>query len=234
MSNALQHPEQKPSANIVTIERISYEDAFDLQRKLVCCRSRDAIEDTLLLLEHWPVFTANREASFRNILATEEWLQKEGIAIRKTDRGGDVTYHGPGQIVGYNIADIKRQEKDLHVYVRNMEQIVINTLTEYGIKAGRDAKHPGVWIGNEKICAVGIAVNSNWISMHGFALNVQPNMAHYGMIVACGIADKGVTSMKAVLGKAIDMQEVREIIVKHYATVYKCEPRHVPLEELVK
>ena len=223
---------QKQTALVIDITMIAYEDAFELQRKLVDYRSRDKIDDTLLLLEHLPVFTANREISFQNILVTGETLEREGIAICRTDRGGDVTYHGPGQIVGYNIMDLKSQGRDLHTYVRNMEQMIIDTLAEYGIESGRDEKYPGVWVGDEKICAIGIAVKKNWISMHGFALNVEPNMEHYGMIVACGIADRGVTSMKALLGNSLDIWEVKERLIQHYGMIFEREPKIITLEDL--
>lgn len=220
------------TATVIDIEKIAYTDALELQKKLVNYRSRDKIKDTLILLEHLPVFTANRESSFQNILVTEEVLIKEGIAVCKTDRGGDVTYHGPGQVVGYNIMDLKSQGRDLHAYVRNMEQMIIDTLTEYGIESGRDEKHPGVWVGDEKICAIGIAVKKNWISMHGFALNVDPNMEHYGMIVACGIADRGVTSMRAVLGHPVDIQGVKERLIQHYGMIFEREPKSAAVEDL--
>ena len=223
---------KKQNSWVIDINKIAYEEAFELQKKLVHHRSRDEIKDTLILLEHLPVFTANRTESFRNILVTDEVLKKEGIAVCKTDRGGDVTYHGPGQIVGYNIMDLKLQGKDIYVYVRNMEQMIIDTLAEYGIESGRDEKHTGVWVGNEKICAIGIAIKRNWISMHGFALNVEPNMEHYRMIVACGIADKGVTSMSAVLGRSVSMQKIKAKLIKHYGIIYERVPENISVEEL--
>jgi len=232
MDKVIENIGQKPTANIVDCGKISYEDAFDLQRKLVDYRSRSEIDDTLILLEHFPVFTANRDVSFQNILATAELLQKKGIAVCKTDRGGDVTYHGPGQIVGYSIMDLKSQGRDVHAYVRKMEQMIIDTLADYGIKSEQDERHPGVWVGNNKICAVGIAIKPDWISMHGFALNVEPNMEHYGMIVACGIADKGVTSMKAVLGFSLDIQSVKETLIQHYCMVYGRESKNISLKDI--
>lgn len=232
MGDVVEDMIRKQTATIIDITKIAYDDAFELQRKLVDYRSRDKIDDTLLLLEHLPVFTANREVSFQNILVTGEVLEREGIAVCRTNRGGDVTYHGPGQIVGYNIMDLKSQGRDLHAYVRNMEQMIIDTLAEYGIKSGRDEKHPGVWVGDEKICAIGIAVKKNWISMHGFALNVGPNMEHYRMIVACGIADRGVTSMKVVLGHPVDIREVKERLIQHYGMIFEREPKSAALEDM--
>ena len=215
---------EKKKCLILEIERISYEEAFELQRRLVAARLKNHIEDTFILLEHDPVFTANRQETFQNILAPSEILAQEGIAVCRTDRGGDVTYHGPGQIVGYSIMDLKEQGRDLHQYIRNMEQVLIDTLSEYGIGAGRDKKHPGVWVKNEKIAAIGIAVKNGWITMHGFALNVDPNMDHFRMIVPCGITDKGVTSMAALLGRPVDRGELHEQLIYHYGKIFKRTP----------
>lgn len=214
------------------IDKISYNDAFDLQRKLVTARSKNEINDTFLLLEHLPVFTANRDSTFRNILAPKDILEKEGIEVCKTDRGGDVTYHGPGQIVGYNIMDLKEQGRDLHAYIRSMEQLLIDTLSEYGIVSGRDVQHPGVWVGHEKIAAIGIAVKTGWITMHGFALNVAPNMDHYKMIIACGIADKGVTSMRAVLGQEVMLSDVKQKLVRQYEKIFGRTTKKITMEDL--
>ena len=218
---------EKKKCLILEIERISYEEAFELQRRLVAARLKNQIEDTFILLEHDPVFTANREETFQNILAPSEILAQEGIEVCRTDRGGDVTYHGPGQIVGYSIMDLKEQGRDLHQYIRNMEQVLIDTLAEYGIKAGRDTKHPGVWVKNEKIAAIGIAVKNGWITMHGFALNVDPNMDHFRMIVPCGITDKGVTSMAALLGRPVDRSELHEQLIARYGKIFDRTPEKI-------
>ncbi|MCX5901628.1 MAG: lipoyl(octanoyl) transferase LipB [Proteobacteria bacterium] len=223
---------EKSESWVIDIDRIGYNEAFELQKKLVDARGRDEIKDTFILLQHSPVFTANREATFKNILAPQEILAEEGIEVCKTDRGGDVTYHGPGQITGYIILDLKRHGKDLHAYIRNVEQLLIDTLAEYGIASGRDPKHPGVWVGSEKIAAIGIAVKSGWITMHGFALNVHPDMSHYKMIIACGIADKGVTSMNAVLGREVDIKEVKQRLVRQYGLIFAAELKAITLEDL--
>ena len=223
---------EKSESWVIDIDRIGYTEAFELQKMLVDARGRDEIKDTFILLQHSPVFTANREATFKNILAPQEVLTEYGIEVCKTDRGGDVTYHGPGQITGYIILDLKRHGKDLHAYIRNVEQLLIDALAEYGIQSGRDPKHPGVWVGREKIAAIGIAVKSGWITMHGFALNVSPNMEHYKMIIACGIRDKGVTSMNAVLGREVDIQDVKHRLVKQYALIFSAEPKVITREDL--
>lgn len=223
---------EKTESWVIDIDRIGYNEAFDLQKKLVDARSRDEVRDAFILLQHNPVFTANREATFKNILAPEEVLAEQGIEVCKTDRGGDVTYHGPGQITGYIILDLKRHGKDLHAYIRNVEQLLIDTLAEFGIASGRDPRHPGVWVGREKIAAIGIAVKKGWITMHGFALNVHPDMNHYKMIIACGIADKGVTSMQAVLGRQVAINEVKQSLVAHFAEIFSTVPQGIELEEL--
>ena len=217
---------------VLDLNKIGYEDAFRLQRKLVDARLKGVVGDTLLLLEHPPVFTGNREETFQNILASEDKLRQQGILVCKTDRGGDVTYHGPGQIVGYSIMDLKTQGRDLHVYIRNMEQLIIDTLAEYGIDGKRDKEHPGVWVGNEKIAAIGIAVKRGWISMHGFSLNIDPNMDHFKMIIPCGIQDRGVTSMRSIIGGPVNLGEVKRKIVNHYGEIFNLKPKKVKLEDL--
>lgn len=222
----------QPEAWVSHIERIGYTEAFALQQRLVAARGGDAVPDTLLLLEHDPVYTASRDVTFQNILAPPDVLKEAGIEVCRTDRGGDVTYHGPGQIVGYSIMDLKQQGRDLHAYIRSMEQMIIDTLADFGITADRNPQHPGVWVGHEKICAIGIAVKSGWITMHGFGLNVEPDMGHYRYIIACGIADKGVTSMRARLGASVDMAAVRERLAHHYGRTFDRSPKAVALEEL--
>ncbi len=217
---------------VLELGETPYNEAFDLQRKIVDARSRGIIEDVFILLEHPPVFTANRDITFKNILVSEDELNKQGVEVCRTDRGGDVTYHGPGQIVGYMIMDLKKQGKDLHRYIRNVEQLLIDTLGDFGINSDRDPKHPGVWVGREKVAAIGIAVKSGWITMHGFALNVNPNMQHYKMIIACGIADKGVTSMKTLLDREISLKDVKARLVFNYGKLFGKELRNISPEEI--
>ena len=223
---------EKMDAWYLDINRIGYGDAFELQKKLVDARSKDEIIDTFILLEHEPVFTANRDVTFNNIVAPKEVLEQEGVEVCKTDRGGDVTYHGPGQIVGYNIMDLKNQGRDLHAYIRNVEQMIIDTLADFKITSGRDPEHPGVWVGNEKICAIGIAVKSGWITMHGFGFNVNPNMDHYKMIIACGIQDKGVTSMRDQLGREVKISEVKKRLIVHYEKIFNRSLEKIQQEDL--
>lgn len=218
---------EKKKCLVLEVERICYNDAFELQRKLVSARLNNEIEDTLILLEHDPVFTVPSTQTLNNILVPTEILSREGIEVCRTDRGGDVTYHGPGQVVGYSIMDLKEQGRDLHRYIRNVEQVLIDTLKDYGIAAQRDPKHPGVWTSNKKIAAIGIAVKNGWITMHGFALNVNPDMNHFTMIVPCGISDKGVTSMAEKLGAPVDRRALQKKLIRQYAKIFDCAPQQI-------
>ena len=222
----------KKEAWILNLDTVPYDEAFALQKRLVTMRSQNAICDTLILLEHPPVLTVTRKATRKNILASPDELEDQGISLCETNRGGDITYHGPGQIVGYPIMNLKDHGKDLHKYIRNIEEIIISLLMDYGISAHRDKANPGVWIGDEKIAAIGIAVKSSWTTMHGFAFNVNPDLKHYSLIVPCGLTNKGVTSLSKLLDTPINMEEVREKLIHHYAAVFKLRTRKVSLEEL--
>jgi len=222
----------KKEAWILNLDTVPYDEAFALQKRLVTMRSQDAICDTLILLEHPPVLTVTRKATRKNILASPDELEDQGISLCETNRGGDITYHGPGQIVGYPIMNLKDHGKDLHKYIRNIEEIIISLLMDYGISAHRDKANPGVWIEDEKIAAIGIAVKSSWTTMHGFAFNVNPDLKHYSLIVPCGLTNKGVTSLSKLLDTPINMEEVREKLIHHYAEVFKLRTRKVSLEEL--
>ena len=222
----------KKEAWILNLDTVPYDEAFALQKRLVTMRSQNAICDTLILLEHPPVLTVTRKATRKNILASPDELEDQGISLFETNRGGDITYHGPGQIVGYPIMNLKDHGKDLHKYIRNIEEIIISLLMDYGISAHRDKANPGVWIEDEKIAAIGIAVKSSWTTMHGFAFNVNPDLKHYSLIVPCGLTNKGVTSLSKLLDTPINMEEVREKLIHHYAEVFKLRTRKVSLEEL--
>jgi len=222
----------KKEAWILNLDIVPYEKAFELQKRLVQMRSQDVINDILILLEHPPVFTVTRKATLDNILASPDELKEKGISVCKTNRGGDITYHGPGQLVGYPIMDLKDYGKDLHKYIRTIEEMIISVLMDYGISAHRDKIHPGVWVGNEKIAAIGIAVKSSWITMHGFALNINPDLNHYALIVPCGISDRGVTSLSKLLGKPISQKEVRQKLIQHYQDVFNVNTKNISLEDI--
>jgi lipoyl(octanoyl) transferase len=208
---------------VVDLGLIDYMEAFDLQNKLLQLRQQDLIDDTLLLLEHPAVLTIGRSGHRSNLLIPEEELNRRGVSVYDVNRGGDITYHGPGQIVGYPIVGLASMGKDIRVFVRNLEEVFIRLLDrEYGIPAGRDTEHTGVWVGEEKITAIGLAVK-RWVTQHGFAFNVNTDLSHFAWIVPCGIVDKGVTSIAARLGEPQDIQKVKKQTAEYFGLVYKRE-----------
>jgi lipoate-protein ligase B len=223
----------KKEAWILSLDSVPYQEALELQKKLVELRSRDAIQDTLILLEHPPVFTVTREATRRNLLASPQSLEEKGIAVHQTNRGGDITYHGPGQLVGYPIISLKDRGKDLHRYIRSLEEMIILVLQEYDIRGYRDSINAGVWVEGDKIAAIGIAVKASWTTMHGFSFNISPDLNHYSFIVPCGIVGRGVTSLAHILGKAVSRQEVEGKVVRSFEEVFNVTFREVSLEHVV-
>jgi lipoyl(octanoyl) transferase len=222
----------KQEAWILSLDSVPYQESLELQKKLVELRSRDAIQDTLVLLEHPPVFTVTREATRRNLLASAQALEEKGIAVHQTNRGGDITYHGPGQLVGYPIISLKDRGKDLHRYIRSLEEMIILVLKEYGIRGYRDSINAGVWVEGDKIAAIGIAVKASWTTMHGFSFNISPDLSHYSFIVPCGIVGRGVTSLAKILGKAVSRQEVEGKVVRSFEEVFNVECSAVTLEQV--
>lgn len=200
---------------------IGYDEALALQRDLVEERRADTVPDLLLLLEHPPVITlgVRSEIARANVVATDERLGDLGIAVHETGRGGDVTYHGPGQIVGYPILDLRPDRCDVHKYVRDLEEVMIRTCADYGVSAGRISGLTGAWVGAEKIGAIGIRI-SRWITSHGFAFNVSTNLDHFKLIVPCGISDRGVTSLDKATGRSIPLPQVEDALVQRFAEVF--------------
>ena len=205
---------------------IDYDEALALQRELVEERRAGRVPDLLLLLEHPPVITlgVRSEIARTNVVASSERLSELGVTIHETGRGGDVTYHGPGQIVGYPILDLRPDRCDVHKYVRDLEEVMIRTCAAYGVVAGRISGLTGTWVGAEKIGAIGIRI-SRWITSHGFAFNVRTDLDHFKLIVPCGITDRGVTSLERVTGRSIPMREVEDAIARCFAEVFEREPR---------
>jgi lipoyl(octanoyl) transferase len=200
--------------------RIDYAAALELQRKLAADRKQGLLSDQLLLLEHPHVITLGRNGHMENLLAGDDILERAGIAFFPTDRGGDVTYHGPGQLVGYPILDLRDWKRDVGAYVRALEQAIIDTLAEYGIEAGRIPKLTGVWVGERKIAAIGVHL-SRWVTSHGFALNVSTDLSYFQYIVPCGLT-RPVTSM-AALGVRAGLGEVSQRFSRHFARVFDFE-----------
>lgn len=199
---------------------VSYADGLELQRSLVEDRKADRIPDTLLLLQHPHVLTVGVKKDGRShILATPDRLSQLGVDVFETGRGGDVTYHGPGQLVGYPILDLNPDRRDVHKYVRDLEEVMIRVCADYGIEAARSKGFSGAWVGDEKIGAIGVRI-SRWITSHGFAFNVTTDVNFFSLIVPCGIADRGVTSLQALLGRAPSMTEVEDRFAGHFAAVF--------------
>ncbi len=228
--------------NFQHLGTIEYKKAWDYQESLlgenldIKKRNRErelgqrndnmeATQSHFLLCEHEPVFTLGKSGAMENLLVNNEYLKEKGISFFKTNRGGDITFHGLGQIVGYPILDLELIKPDIVVYMRNLEEIIIRTLAEYGIQSERSNGETGVWMDTEiphkarKICAMGVRT-SRWITMHGFALNVNTDLSYFNMIVPCGIQHKQVTSMEKELGRAIPISEVEEKIKKHFQEVF--------------
>ena len=200
---------------------VPYADGLELQRRLVDDRKADRIPDTLLLLQHPHVVTIGVKKDGRShILASEQRLSSLGVEVFETGRGGDVTYHGPGQLVGYPIIDLNPDRRDVHRYVRDLEDVMILVCADYGIEAGRIKGLSGTWISGEKIGAIGVRI-SRWITSHGFAFNVTTDADFFKLIVPCGIADRGVTSLAARIGKQPSMAEVEDRFVGRFCEVFE-------------
>ncbi len=227
------------------LHTIEYKQAWDLQEKYLAenleikKRNRDRElqarhdekEETkqyFFLCEHLPVFTLGKSGHIENLLVNNEYLKQKGISFFKTNRGGDITFHGLGQIVGYPILDLEKIKPDIVLYMRNLEEIIIRTIAEYGIKGERSQGETGVWIDTtiphkaRKICAMGVKT-SRWITMHGFALNVNTDLSYFDLIIPCGIQNKQVTSMQKELGHELNVQEVEEKIKKHFKDVFQVD-----------
>jgi lipoyl(octanoyl) transferase len=206
---------------------VAYADALALQRSLVEERKADRIPDTLVLLEHPHVVTVGvrGDGGRAHILASPDDLAARGIEVFETGRGGDVTYHGPGQLVGYPIIDLQPDRRDVHRYVRDLEEVLIRTAADYGIAATRLAGLTGAWVGSdnqEKLAAIGVRI-SRWVTSHGFALNVNTDLDFFTLIVPCGIADRGVTSLARLVGRPVEIAEVEDRIAAHFAAVFDRE-----------
>src|ERR1700730_15776688 len=199
---------------------VPYDDGLRMQERAVeRLRSGEGPEQ-LLLLERPHVFTLGRGADSSNILADQQQLQTNSVEVHETGRGGDVTYHGPGQLVGYPIINLKPDRCDVHRYVRDIEEVLIRTIAEFGVTGARISGLTGMWVGNEKIGAIGVRI-ARWITSHGFALNVNTDLSYFKMIVPCGITDKGVTSLSRLLGRQVDMEQVASVVARHFGEVYE-------------
>ena len=207
---------------VVDLGHTDYKWCWDLQHRTMNARRLGRGADVLLLTQHDHVYTIGRTGDANHLLATDAELKASGIDVYVNDRGGDITYHGPGQLVGYPLLDLCNYYCDLHRYLRDIEEAVIKALQVFGIRGQRWSGYTGVWVGTDKICAIGIR-SSRWLTMHGFALNVHTDLKHFERIIPCGIFERGVTSIQEVLGRALGVGEVAPVITRTFAQVFGVE-----------
>ncbi len=204
--------------------RVGYREGLGLQADLVERRRAGEIPDQLVLLEHPHVISLGTSAGADHVLADAQTLDALGVELHESPRGGDVTYHGPGQLVGYAVLDLKPDRQDLHRYLRDLEEVLIRTLQAFAVEGRREPGLTGVWTEEGKVAAIGVRVSSGWITSHGFALNVATDLSYFGTIVPCGIQGRSVTSLETILGRAVDGGAVETEVVRHFAAVFGREP----------
>jgi lipoyl(octanoyl) transferase len=204
---------------VVDLDLTDYKYCWELQQKIFNLRVGQKIPDVLLLTEHQHVYTLGKSTDEAHLLAGENELKSTGADVFHIDRGGDITYHGPGQLVGYPIIDLNNYYLDTHRYLRDLEEVIIRTLKDFGINGHREENYTGVWVGSDKIAAIGVKV-SRWVTMHGFALNVNTDLPYFDRIIPCGIFHKGVTSMKQIIGNEVPLQNVINSISSRFSEVF--------------
>jgi lipoate-protein ligase B len=211
---------EKRTLNIISLGIEPYKKIWDFQHQLHKLRVDGKIGDVFILLEHSNVYTLGKVAKRDHLLVSPQKLTEEKIDLFEIDRGGDITYHGPGQIVGYPIIKLDDLYQDIHRYLRELEEVIIQTLKIYGINGERHPEYTGVWVGNEKIAAIGIKV-SRWVTMHGFAFNINTDLSYFGKIIPCGISDKGVTSLEKISGEKHSIEEVKKYLIENFMKIFK-------------
>lgn len=199
---------------------IDYQEAWDLQKKILELRYQNKIPDVLLLLEHPNTYTLGKVADKKNLLSDPDFLKENNISVYEIDRGGDITFHGPGQIVGYPIINLVNWKRDAHEYLRGLEEVIIRTCDEFGLKSKRNPKYTGVWIDDRKIAAIGIKI-SRWITMHGFAFNINTDLSLFNGIIPCGIKEKSVTSLSKELNVEVEIKIVKEKLLNHFKQFFE-------------
>ena len=223
--------------SIVDLGLIAYAEAWEVQKRVVAARTAGAIEDVLLFCEHAHVITLGRSGNRTNLLASENVLRQKGVEYFETTRGGDITYHGPGQIVGYPILNLGAIRRDVVWYVRSLEEAMIRATSEMGIGATRVPGKTGIWVGQqgaeEKLAAIGVHI-SRWVTSHGFAYNVATDLRYFELIVPCGIADRKATSLEKLLGRSVSLREIKPLLANHLGEVFGFTVRTAPREELFK
>jgi lipoate-protein ligase B len=209
---------------VVELGMVDYLEALEMQRRMAELRRRDECPDLLMLLEHPHTYTLGRSGSRKNVLLERPELERRDIRVYEVDRGGDVTYHGPGQLVGYPILRLRTQRVDYIRYIRDLEHALLDAIADLGIRGALKRGYTGIWVGEEKICAIGVKVDAWGVTSHGFALNVDPDMSYFGHIVPCGIADKGVTSIKRQLGEAPSTKDLVRAVSNRIARLFQLSP----------
>jgi lipoyl(octanoyl) transferase len=221
----------------IDLGMIGYAEAYALQKRVVAARKAGVIDDVFLLCEHPPVITLGRSGKRENLLASEHVLRQKGMEFHATDRGGDITYHGPGQIVGYPILNLSAIRRDVVWYVRTLEEAMIRATAEFGITAERVAGKTGIWVRagdtEEKLAAIGVHIG-RWVTSHGFAYNVSTDLRNFDLIVPCGIADCKATSLEKLLGRGVDLKEVEQRLAKHFGELFGREIKQAAREELLE
>ncbi|MGE5591473.1 MAG: lipoyl(octanoyl) transferase LipB [Bacillota bacterium] len=217
---------------VVWLGRRPYEPVWELQKGLVQARRSGCAGDVLLFVEHPHTYTLGRRGDPGHLLVGQDQLSQEGIPFVRIDRGGDITYHGPGQLVGYPIVDLSPWNRDLVRYVRMLEDVLIRALGDFGVKARREEGYTGVWTDRNKVAAIGVKV-SGGVTSHGFALNVGTDLSYFERIIPCGIQDRGVTSLSRLLGRSVDLDEARGAVTRQFAQVFGVQPRPLTPEELL-
>ena len=220
-----------PSMWVIRAGCVEYDQAVALQERVHLARQEGRVPDVLLLLEHPPVITLGRGAHAENLLADPAQLERRGVAVRESARGGDITYHGPGQLVGYPIFDLNGHGKDVHRYLRGVEEALILALAHFGIRGERAPGLTGVWVGVEKVAAIGVGVR-RWVTWHGFALNISTDLDAFSLIVPCGIRDRGVTSLERLLHRPVPEVEVAEAIIGGFREVFGLDAEERGLADL--
>ena len=217
---------------VINLGRTRYADAWELQRRIFSARLAHRIPDVLLLTEHEPVYTLGKGADINHLLAGDAELREKKIDLYTIDRGGDVTFHGPGQLVGYPILDLNDYYLDIHRYLRDIEEVLIRSAKDFGICAERSDGYTGVWVKSDKLAAIGVKV-SRWVTMHGFAFNANTDLSYFDRIIPCGIFHKGVTSVHALTGREVEMADVEKAVVRNFESVFSVSSQPMMLNELL-
>jgi lipoate-protein ligase B len=207
---------------LVDLGRIDYEESYKIQREMVRRRCSGEIEDSIILAEHNEIFTVGRTGEMDNVLISGDILSSSGLKVLRVDRGGDVTFHGPGQLIAYPIIDLKNAGRDLHSHLRDLEEVAIRFLHDYGVSADRIPGKTGVWVSGKKIASVGVGA-SNWVTFHGMSININCSLKFFSMINPCGMKDVEMTSLERIKGQEIRMADVKNSIIKHFEGIFSLD-----------